>query len=70
LPISIVGSGDELVYAAIDAACGIEKPLWICLDSTDEITRTVYGHFLEYIAFPSIIDGRLWETTLLFREEL
>ena len=70
LPISIVGSGDELAYAAINAACGIVTPLWICLDSTDEIARTVYGHFLEYIAFQSVIDGRLWETSLKFREEL
>jgi hypothetical protein len=70
LPVSIVGAADALAYAAIDTECGIEKPLWICIDTTDEIAGTVYGHFLEYIPFPSTIDGRLWETTLLFREEL
>jgi hypothetical protein len=70
LPIFIVGSADEAEYAAINAACGTENPLWICLDSTDEITKTVYAHFLEYIAFPSIIGGRLWDTNLKFREEL
>jgi len=70
LPISIVGSADELAYAAIDDTCGIKIPLWICLDSTDEIVRTVYGHFMEYIAFPSVIDGSLWDTNLKFREEL
>jgi len=70
LPITIVGAADAQAYAAIDTECGIKKPLWICIDTTDEIASTVYGHFLEYIAFPSMVDGRLWETTLLFREEL
>lgn len=70
IPVSIAGSADALVFIAIDETCGIKKPLWICLDATDEITRTIYGHFLEYIEFQSLIDGSLWETTLKFREEL
>jgi hypothetical protein len=70
LPVAIVGAADALAYAAIDMECGIKKALWICIDTTDEIASTVYGHFLEYIAFPSTIDGRLWETNLLFRDEL
>lgn len=70
LPISIVGTADEAAYAVINTNCGIKTPLWICLDSSDEITRTVYGHFLEYIAFQSVIDGSMWDTSLKFREEL
>ena len=70
VPISIVGQADAAGYAAINAACGKKLPLWICLDTTDEIASTVYSHFLEYIAFPTIVSGALWRTNLKFREEL
>ncbi len=70
VPIGIAGQADATAYAAINTTCGKKKPLWICMDSTDLPTYTVYGHFLEYIPFPSVIDGRAWESSLRFREEL
>jgi len=70
VPISIIGQADAAGYAAINAVCGKKLPLWICLDTTDEIISTVYAHFLEYIAFPMTVSGALWETGLKFREEL
>lgn len=70
VPISVIGQSDAAGYAAINMICGKKLPLWVCLDTTDEITSTVYAHFLEYIAFPMTVSGALWETSLRFREEL
>lgn len=70
VPISIIGQSDADGYAAINTICGKKLPLWICFDTTDEIASMVYGHFLEYIAFPMTVSGVLWETSLRFREEL
>ena len=70
LPISILGQADADSFADIDYKCGIDTPLWICRDTTDEIARTVYGLFLAHTPFPSIVREALWETFLKFREEL
>jgi hypothetical protein len=72
LPISIVGTDGE-AFADIDEECGIDTPLWICLDSTDVttmVTSTIYVAFMEHIAFPAIVDGCLWESSLRLRQEL
>jgi hypothetical protein len=70
VPISIIGQSDAIGYSAINTECGKKLPLWICLDTTDEIASTIYAHFLEYIAFPMTVSGALWEPSLKFREEL
>jgi len=70
LPVTIVGSADKIAYKAINTTVGKKLPLWICLDSTDEINTTVYCHFLEKIPIDSVIDGIRWETVLKFEEEL
>jgi len=70
LPITILGQADADAYADMDDECGIDTPLWVCFDSTDEPTNTVYVHFSEHIAFPAVIDGSLWETSIRLRQEL
>jgi hypothetical protein len=70
LPITIVGKLDGDAFADMDEECGIDTPLWICLNSTDEIASTIYVSFAGHIAFPAIIDSVLWETSLVLRQEL
>lgn len=72
LPISIVGTDGEK-FADMDEECGVDTPLWVCLDSTSDVTRitsTIYVAFMEHIAFPAIVDGVLWESSLSLRQEL
>jgi len=72
LPISIVGTDGEK-FADMDEECGVDTPLWVCLDSTSDITRitsTIYVSFMEHIPFPAIVDGVLWESSLRMRQEL
>jgi hypothetical protein len=70
LPITILGQTDADAYADMDDECGIDTPLWVCFDSTDEPTNTVYVRFAEHIPFPAVIDGSLWETSIRLRQEL
>lgn len=70
LPITILGQADANAYADMDDECGIDTPLWVCFDSTDEPTNAVYVHFMEHLAFPAVVDGSLWETSLRLRQEL
>ena len=72
LPISIVGTDGEK-FADMDEECGVDTPLWVCLDSTNDVTRvtsTIYVSFMEHIPFPAVIDGCLWESSLRLRQEL
>ena len=72
MPISIVGTDGE-AFADIDEECGIDTPLWVCLDSTSDttmVTSTIYVAFTGHIAFPAIVDGCLWESSLRLRQEL
>ena len=72
LPISIVGTDGEK-FADMDEECGVDTPLWVCLDSTSDVTRitsTIYVAFMEHIPFPAIVDGVLWESSLKLRQEL
>lgn len=70
LPMTILGQADADTFADIDDECGIDTPLWVCFDSLDEPTNTVYVHFEEHIEFPAVIDGSLWETVFSLRQEL
>lgn len=72
LPISIVGTDGEK-FADMDEECGVDTPLWVCLDSTSDVTRitsTIYVAFMEHIVFPAIVDNCLWESSLKLRQEL
>ena len=70
LLITMHGQADVGGYDDIDAECGVSRPLWIALDSSDPAGTTVYVSFARTISRPTKTSELPWAAVLAIEEEL